>query len=618
MPAVHRAPGVTIVGAVVVAASGSEGWWRRAISSPRRWSRGVVRWWRGVQVLVVASLGLLSMVLAVWGSWWYLDETGTSTALVDVGYLALQTLGLQLSAVPDGLGYPWPLQVARFLGPLALGYAAVAALAVLSAHAIDNVKARFLRRGHVVVCGLGTTGAEVLRTLRGHRDMVAIELGADVPGVGIARDAATPVVYGDAREVEVLRRAGVRRADLIVITCGDDRTCGEVAAAVATLLTDAGQEVGVQLQLDDADLADALEHQELLGRREGQSRGRMRLEPFSVTTIAAERLIARHPPEGGAAGRVAVIGDGPFARALVVQLARARAAVAAGVPLEVQWLGSSASSDLVEVERRVHDLSTVASVEAIDAEPTAEGALRPLLEGVAVAYVALEDEAAGLAVALLARRRTLAPDTERIVVRTDRPEGLASVIHDDGRMVPFSVVDVACDRNAVFGGLWWRIASLIHEEYRTKKVAQLALLGTQATDRALRPWEELDRDLQRSNFDQASDIPRKLDALGLELAPLLTAQAEDLEPAPDLLEAAAEAEHDRWWAFNLREGWTYGPTKDPVAKRHSDMKPYDQLDEGTKEYDRNVIRHLPRLLAAVGYQVVPRGAGAPSHEHEEA
>jgi hypothetical protein len=35
--------------------------------------------------------------------------------------------------------------------------------------------------------------------------------------------------------------------------------------------------------------------------------------------------------------------------------------------------------------------------------------------------------------------------------------------------------------------------------------------------------------------------------------------------------------HQNWSDFKLKEGWVYGSQKDPVAKTHPCLVPYDQL-----------------------------------------
>ncbi len=46
-----------------------------------------------------------------------------------------------------------------------------------------------------------------------------------------------------------------------------------------------------------------------------------------------------------------------------------------------------------------------------------------------------------------------------------------------------------------------------------------------------------------------------------------------------------EAEHDLWWRAYEAMGWRYGPVRDPVAKTHPDMVPFDALEPKEREKD---------------------------------
>lgn len=43
--------------------------------------------------------------------------------------------------------------------------------------------------------------------------------------------------------------------------------------------------------------------------------------------------------------------------------------------------------------------------------------------------------------------------------------------------------------------------------------------------------------------------------------------------------------HDRWMETKLRDGWRYGPTKDPDAKLHPCLLPYHALPDNEKVKD---------------------------------
>lgn len=50
-------------------------------------------------------------------------------------------------------------------------------------------------------------------------------------------------------------------------------------------------------------------------------------------------------------------------------------------------------------------------------------------------------------------------------------------------------------------------------------------------------------------------------------------------------DATPEDSHECWLMVKQAEGWIYGPVKDPVAKTHPCMLPYDQLPQAQRSKD---------------------------------
>jgi hypothetical protein len=44
-------------------------------------------------------------------------------------------------------------------------------------------------------------------------------------------------------------------------------------------------------------------------------------------------------------------------------------------------------------------------------------------------------------------------------------------------------------------------------------------------------------------------------------------------------------------------GWTHNKIRNDIKKQHTDLIPYAELSEETKQYDRNTIKNIPELLA---------------------
>lgn len=60
--------------------------------------------------------------------------------------------------------------------------------------------------------------------------------------------------------------------------------------------------------------------------------------------------------------------------------------------------------------------------------------------------------------------------------------------------------------------------------------------------------------------------------------------------------AGDSASHDAWMAHKIADGWVYGETKDPVAKTHPCLVPFDQLPREQQLKDR-LFRAIVHALA---------------------
>ena len=74
----------------------------------------------------------------------------------------------------------------------------------------------------------------------------------------------------------------------------------------------------------------------------------------------------------------------------------------------------------------------------------------------------------------------------------------------------------------------------------------------------------------------------------------------------ELREAIAENAHEVWAQNRYAEGWRYGPQRDDDKLLHPDMRPYSQLPEGEKDYDREMAMKTIKLLKKLGYDLIKR------------
>ena len=74
----------------------------------------------------------------------------------------------------------------------------------------------------------------------------------------------------------------------------------------------------------------------------------------------------------------------------------------------------------------------------------------------------------------------------------------------------------------------------------------------------------------------------------------------------ELTETLAENAHDEWALQRMAEGWTYGPHRDDVLKKHPGLVAYKDLTEQEKEYDRITAMKTLKAIIALGYSITKK------------
>jgi hypothetical protein len=87
--------------------------------------------------------------------------------------------------------------------------------------------------------------------------------------------------------------------------------------------------------------------------------------------------------------------------------------------------------------------------------------------------------------------------------------------------------------------------------------------------------------------------PRPIDTSAVELSQELL----------ELTEKLAESTHDHWARRRMAEGWTWGATRDDVAKQHPDLVPYGELSDSEKQYDRETAMQTLKAIIALGWRI---------------
>lgn len=126
-------------------------------------------------------------------------------------------------------------------------------------------------------------------------------------------------------------------------------------------------------------------------------------------------------------------------------------------------------------------------------------------------------------------------------------------------------------------------------------------------------------DLMHSNYAQAAGFVSHVWRLGCEIVDNSDGSRKDVLDHFDdeEIEILARWEHERWTAERKEVGWRYGETgdgrSDPAKRLSPSLKPYDELDDAMKEFNRRPMREMIGILREHGLGV-RRRSGMQSQE----
>jgi len=236
-------------------------------------------------------------------------------AVDDALFQALQLFVLEGGTTPSGT--PWELNIARFLAPAVLGYAAIQGILFVARDQFALWRTRLLARKHVVVIGLGDTGFTVAVQLRNARRRVVVcDPAGTGPRAAACRERGAVVLAGDIADTAILTRARPDRANDVVIAATSDSASIRSLAAVEVATRDARRPPAFHVELRSPDLWSELHSIGLAGADRVS-----RVEFFLVADRRARSLLAA-ASDGRPARTLLLQGEGVVIRRVAEHAAR--------------------------------------------------------------------------------------------------------------------------------------------------------------------------------------------------------------------------------------------------------------------------------------------------------
>jgi hypothetical protein len=152
-----------------------------------------------------------------------------------------------------------------------------------------------------------------------------------------------------------------------------------------------------------------------------------------------------------------------------------------------------------------------------------------------------------------------------------------------------------------------RLAEAAHEAFCQGKMRDGWRLGAEKnaakkTHPLLRPYAEIPEWAKEANRANVRGIPQKLAAAGHVMIPARSNQPAREFPGGDL-EKLAQLEHELWMADKIASGFQPGMPTAEDPNRSEYLVEWSSLPEDIKQIDRDLVKAIPKLLAAAGYAI---------------
>jgi len=312
---------------------------------------------------------------------------------------------------------------------------------------------------------------------------------------------------------------------------------------------------------------------------------------FNLNANAA-RLLLRSDAFGRAAARaprtaphLLALGHGQTLSEIIVQAAQGNFAVP-GRRLRVTLLDENARAVLDAMQTKYPGLASCVDIVARDCalDDTGWAAVAAaVMEADPFAVVIdLQDEIATMKVSLRLRRTLDLQDRQGVPVfaRVWQQRKLGDFLHGLEKDAAQS------DRLVVFGDL----GSLTDPEQLLEESIDLVAIASHEAYRqaagaaAIPAWSELSEQAKQSNRAFADHIAVKL------------AEMDSGQPlGREEIERWAEMEHWRWSLALKLQGWRQGE-RDEIRKLHPLLKDWQDLDERSREMNRDMVRRIPQIV----------------------
>ena len=481
-------------------------------------------------------------------------------------------------------------------------------------------------KNHVVICGLGRKGHELARRLMPNEKVVIIERDENNDYAGTCRDSGAFLLFGDAADAAMLKKARIEFAKEVYLFTGSDGTNFSSLVTLAAMCggKEADEKISVWLHLKTLEMCSFLRDEAIIR----SVRRNVELHAVNLFETAARDLVINHLvpllpvlPDDKRRIHLIQIGLGRMGRTIVQKLAQTAVTANQRTP-KVTVVSLDAQKDLDAMVGEIPQIQSVCELHAqqgdiLSGETRQQIArrVRAALEVGDVPVVCLAvnrqytNVSAALFLAELFKSDGFSPsDDVPLFVRQIESEGWGALVNDLSRQEEgtyrhikgFGDLSSLCSEESLTQSRLDRMAFAVHQAY---------LAANEPEEKpTYKPWEELDWNTKQTNRLAVDHIRVKLRTIGfacIDGAP--TGKDLFMKVVDEHLKELGRLEHCRWMVATQLANWTVGEKTDYNEKIHACLVEWDQLPEKEKQKDYDQILAIPEILQAGGYSIVAEG-----------
>ena len=559
--------------------------------------------------LYIVPLALLGLMLGVYGFMTCPDCSAVAAGQPGGGPVNFVPAVTHTLALIKAAGsFPldsrhWALFLAQIIMP-ALAFMGVLKLVLQSLRRDVRVLWAQRLKDHIIVCGLGDTGRQIMESFRdAGKSVVVIALDGNTANALACERRHVVVLEGDAGQRGMLRLAGLHRANAVLMACGSDGTNLEIAIRARDALAKTkGRPVKILPELRSEWLYDLVRTQSAATL--GSDRAEFQL--FNLGANAARQLLRQPFFLRAAPGQPYLLfaGFGRVAAEIAVRAARCNFALP-GQRLCATVLDSRGPASIASAQAACSEIGEIADINFVPCAFTDQDFSwqDAVLAGIKArppmaVVVAVRPDDIALETATRFRKMldSLGLTATPVFVRIREQHKLGHFLSGleaqplfQNRLMPFGSLAFLTTPAALLDQSLDSLARAAHEIWLKE--------NKDSGSPAAVSWDRLSEFHKQANRALADYIPVRLNASGFRLA-------KDAGPQIELtqgeIEQLAALEHWRWCVELRSMGWRHAEQRDDFLKLHNRLVDWAALPDGTKAYNREMARLLPDIAAAAG------------------